>query len=119
MVPKQMPYRITYFHCLKFNLSKFGLKAINKIIADKPILKDAVAAAPICGKSPFAIAAPHCTLIIESKTAGIGGIFNLLFIWGLVIEAQNYGIITFQIFLNKKRRIRLFQFSFSDVSIGY
>lgn len=49
--------------------------------ADKPIRNDAVAAAPICGKSPFAIAAPHCTLIIDSKTAGMGGILILLFIW--------------------------------------
>jgi len=66
---------------------------MNKITADNPIRSDAVAAAPISGKSPFAIAAPHCTLMIDSKTAGIGGILILLFIRGLVNEAQNYGNI--------------------------
>lgn len=71
---------MVYFHCLVVNLNRFGRKAISKITADKPIRKDAVAAAPICGKSAFAIAAPHCTLIIDNKIAGMGGILILLFI---------------------------------------
>ena len=57
--------------------------------ADRPILSDAVAAAPISGKSPLAIAAPHCTLIMEIITAGMGGIFNLIFIQ-LGNEARSY-----------------------------
>jgi len=60
-------------------LVKLGRKAANSMIADKPILSDAVAAAPISGKRPFAIAAPHCTLIIDNKTAGTGGRFILIF----------------------------------------
>jgi len=80
MAPKAKPYKITYFHCLALSLAKLGLKASSKIIAEIPILNDAVDAAPRAGKSPLAIAAPHCTLMIDKITAGIGGILNLLFI---------------------------------------
>jgi len=42
--------------------------------------KEAVVAAPSMGNKPFAIAAPACTLMMASKTAGKGGKFKSLFL---------------------------------------
>lgn len=40
---------------------------------------EAVAVAPKIGNNVLAIAAPDCTLMIASNTAGIGGILTILF----------------------------------------
>jgi hypothetical protein len=53
---------------------------VKSISADRPILTDAVLAAPNCGNKPLAIAAPPCTLMMAPKTAGNGGTLILLFI---------------------------------------
>jgi hypothetical protein len=49
------------------------------MIAEIPILREAVPAAPMAGKRLFAMAAPDWTLIIAKRTAGIGGILSSLF----------------------------------------
>jgi hypothetical protein len=44
-------------------------------MAESTIRKLTVPAEPIMGKMPLAMAAPPCTLMMESITAGIGGMF--------------------------------------------
>ncbi len=47
-------------------------------MADNPILKEAVPAAPRTGKMLFAMAAPPCTLIIASSTDTNGEMLRIL-----------------------------------------
>ena len=47
-------------------------------MADIPILKEAVPAAPKTGKMLFAIAAPPCTLIMASRTDSNGEMLKIL-----------------------------------------
>src|SRR3569833_2691069 len=76
IAPRVNPYKITSFHCALVTFRKLGRLKITRMIAERTILNEEVAAAPKTGNMPFAIAAPPWKLTIASKTASTAGKTN-------------------------------------------
>src|SRR3569833_1418805 len=94
IAPRVNPYKITSFHCALVTFRKLGRLKMTRMIAERAILNEEVAAAPKTGNMPFAIAAPPWKLTIASNTASTAGnsIPFLFVIVGLPAAQNNHSI---------------------------
>ena len=73
MAPRARPYGTTARHCAARSCPSRGRTNTSNTSADSPMRRLVVPAAPSTGNKPLAMAAPPCTLTMESSTAGTAG----------------------------------------------